>query len=93
VAYISALDTQTEVEFSLLGAGGSVSYGANSSGILPAGDYSLSVLFRVTANEFGGAVGGLYTYSLTIVPEPSSTFLMLAGAALAATLGRRTCRQ
>jgi hypothetical protein len=93
VAYISALDTQTEMEFSLLSAGGNVSYGANSSGILPAGDYSLSVLFRVTANEFGGSVGGLYTYHLRIAPEPSSAFLLLVGAVLATTLGRRTFRQ
>jgi hypothetical protein len=90
VQYISALDDNGSViaNFAFQGAGGSVSYDANSSGILPAGTYSLSILFQVTANEFGGTAGGLYTYSLTLVPEPPSVCLMLVGAALA-TFRRR----
>ena len=90
VRYISALDDNGGViaNFAFQEAGGSVSYDANSSGILPAGTYSLSILFQVTANEFGGTAGGLYTYSLTLVPEPSSVCLMLVGAALA-TFRRR----
>ena len=75
--------------FAFQGAGGSVSYDANSSGVLPAGTYSLSILFQVTANEFGGTAGGLYTFSLTLVPEPSSVCLMLAGTFLLAAAGRR----
>jgi hypothetical protein len=71
----------------------SANYGANSSGVLPAGSYTLSILFQVTNGGFPGGVSGAYAYNLTIVPEPSSVCLLLMGTLLAAASRRRNCRR
>ncbi len=64
-------------------------YDANSSGVLPAGFYTLSIVFQASNFGFPGAVSGSYAYNLTIVPEPSSACLILVGTLLAAASGWR----
>ena len=66
--------------FSFTAIGGSPSYSANSSGILPAGQYSLDLAFSANA-PYGQSSSQNYNYSLAL-PEPASASLILIGAAL-----------
>jgi hypothetical protein len=64
--------------FSLSTSGGTISYDANSSGILVPGHYTLFVSFQATSPPEGGLTGGDISYGLSIesaVPELSSAWL------------------
>jgi hypothetical protein len=83
--YVSALDATTEVlTFTFVAGGGTVSYDANSNGVLPAGVYSIEAEFRAYANTAAGisSASGQYSYDLTLAPEPSTVGLSAVGALL-----------
>jgi hypothetical protein len=89
--YVSTLSATTEVlSFTFVAGGGNVSYGANSSGILPAGVYSIGAEFRSFAYTESGisSASGQYRYKLSVagVPEPSSAWVIAVGAIVAAVL-------
>ena len=73
-------------------------FGANSSGVLPAGEYALNITFGVGSPFNGGTSSGTYDYSLStrsVTPEPSSVCVWFAvlGALFAAEARRRHCRR
>jgi len=72
--YVSTLSGSANITAFSFGSSGSgtLTFAANSSGILPAGDYSLQINHREAS--VGGSVSGGYSYSLT-VPEPSTVVL------------------
>jgi hypothetical protein len=71
----------TVPNFYFAALGGSPSYGANSSGVLPAGQYSLLVQIRADSPSSAGD----YNYSLVVAPEPSSAVLLMVAGLLVAT--------
>jgi hypothetical protein len=87
--YVSTLVSTTSVmSFNFSGAG--ASYDANSSGVLPAGDYALSIVFQ-EGNTVPGSASGAYAYNLSIagVPEPSSALVFLVVGATLLVAWRR----
>jgi len=63
--YVSTLSGSANLTSFLLGlSGGAITFEANSSGVLPAGDYSLGVNHRAAASD--GSSNGSYSYSLAV---------------------------
>jgi hypothetical protein len=89
--YFSALQTTGDVQvdaFRFEHISGSPTYGANSSGTLPAGTYILQVDFQVFQSGVGDQTGD-YFYELRLVPEPSSFMLLVFGMFRSVWLRRR----
>jgi hypothetical protein len=87
--YVSTFVATGDTDSSI---GGNFAFNLNGSGLLPAGDYSLVAGFTVSGSGFDPGSGS-YSFTLTILPEPTSAFLMLLSVALFATLRRRTFRR
>lgn len=89
--YVSTMssggETASAIQLSSNPSGMVIPYNPNSSGVLTAGNYDLSVQFSLTAG--GRSASGAYTYGLTIIPEPSSAVLFLLGGLLLVATRRR----
>jgi len=70
-------------------ASSGASFAANSSGILPIGNYGLQVRFQESAGPLPAAIESNYQYSLTFVPEPSTCCLAAFGSLMLAACLRR----
>jgi hypothetical protein len=78
--YVSSLSGLTPTLFALQLTPGGTPFGANSSGILPAGSYTLTMQFQRSAGPLQSSSAGAYQYTLT-VPEPGSLLLGIVGGA------------
>jgi hypothetical protein len=80
--YVSELESDADiVTFSFQRNFSSDTFEANSNGVLPAGNYTLSVVFQAGTSELGGTAAAEYRYRLVIVPEPFSAGLSALGGA------------
>jgi hypothetical protein len=79
-------DTATMFDFRL--AGGDPIFHTNTSGVLPPGNYELTVVAALSSQS-GQALEGTYASYVYFVPEPS-TFAFIAVAVLCAMMRRTT---
>lgn len=69
--------TGAPFQFSL--ANNATAYAADSSGILPIGNYSLTVRFQAGAGPSAGSSDTPYQYTLLFAPSPGAAWFMIGG--------------